>query len=150
MLGRTEMTAPGVVNDHVEIACLRKRVLKSACDRPWIGQIEQNRAQSGHRFEVNEVAGRSPNFVAPGDERLRDGASDSRTGSCEKNLFHSKSDFPCGSKVKVQPSRLHELFSRGWMSILQCRLTFLACHLSKFPLPIFIDNASAHLRSLVW
>src|SRR5215471_210606 len=44
-------------------------------------------------------------------------------------------------EVKVRVRELHELFSREWVSILSCRLTFFTCLPSKHPLRMSNDVA---------
>ena len=75
-LGGTKMTAPGVVDHHVETSRFSRCVPKTIPDRTRVREVQANRVNPrrvGHAFRI---ARGSPNLVALRREELRGCSSD--------------------------------------------------------------------------
>ena len=72
------MAAARVVNDDVEITGRGQRTLERIVNRARVAQIQADVVNSQDGFESNQVARRSPNFIAAREKRVRNSKADAR------------------------------------------------------------------------
>ena len=72
------MAAARVVNDDVEITGRGQCALERIVNRARVAQIQADVVNSQDGFESNQVARRSPNFIAVREKRVRNSKADAR------------------------------------------------------------------------
>src|SRR5437763_1071337 len=93
----------------------RERGVECLLNRTRIAQVEVDRIQSRHLRNALRVARRAPHFIATCEQGVRDGPTNSRTGTGEKDPLHHKSLVErlwCNHPTRHTPP-WHELLRRS-------------------------------------